>query len=158
MFDINLYNIMGIVIIISILLILLYIYVQRLNAYNNSQVAAVRIIAASDRSDELLQIIQASSKAAIATDNPNDSNNAATKAIAAYNELAVILDKCKVDFLKIKNPEFKSKASTAIDHIQAQLAEGKAILDTAVKYVTSLPNTVFSMAKCPVPCYAANPK
>jgi len=149
---------MSTIIIISILLIVLYIYLLRQKAYKNSQIATMRIITMSNRSDELLQIIQASSKAAISTNNPNNSNDAVTKAIKAYNEMAAILDKCKIDLLKIKHPELKLKAFKALERVQAQLVEGKIQLDVAVKYVTSLPNTFFLLTKCAVPCYADNPK
>ncbi len=149
---------MGIIIVGIILLFCLYIYVERQKSYNKSRLAHDRIIDASNRSTQFLSEILVASKAALATDNPNDSDIAANKAIDAYNRLVTMSNQSNVDFLKIKHPEFIPPSKAAIDHIQTQLVKGKARVDDAIKYVISLPNTVFNMARCPVPCYAENPK
>jgi hypothetical protein len=145
------------IVLIILLCFAVYILSERQKHNQIAEEAYQRIIMRSTDSELMYQQILTSAKLALKTDNPTDSSAAVQDAIIAYNKLAVLLDACKADLLLVKSNKLQS-ASDALLIIQTRINDGKERVDDAVRYVKSIPMVMFNMARCPIPCYAANPQ
>lgn len=148
----------GVLVVLTILLcFVFYISLKRQQRYQRSEAASASLIQMSIDSEVIYQTLIKSAKQALSTDNPNDSNLAATATIDSYNKLASLLDNCNLKIQLVK-PERLAAASSALALVQTRVQDGKARVNDAIKYVVSIPNSVFDMARCPKPCYADNSK
>ena len=145
----------GIVIVLIILLAFTaYITLQRQARYDRSVAAADRIIQAEKASESMLQQIIMSSRIALKTDNPTDSQAATMDAIGAYNTLAETANQCQKDVqIASKYPDTEISIQIPMVTIRGRITEGKSRVDDAVRYVESLTRTTFDMARCSPPCY-----
>ena len=144
----------GTLIVLVILLCFAVYIVYEKHQHNQKALEAYkRIIKRLSESEPMYQQILKSANLALSTDNSTYSSAAVQAAILAYNKLATLLDACKADLLLVKQEQFQS-ASDAVDIIQTRVDDGKERIDDSVRYLKSLPMSMFTMAKCPIPCYA----